>query len=108
LEKVILRNEDIRRVLMGVPKAHRHLRALIETKNGTFYVFQEATVANMVRAYVTLKTHPSIYGIELINKEYDGNLKEGYAKSQLIESRKNSQKVIEEMDKLFREFGRSG
>lgn len=102
MERVILRNEDIRRVLMGVPKAHRHLRALIETKRGAFYVFQEATVANMVRAYVTLKTHPSIYGIELINKECDEDLKEGYAKSQLIESGKGSQKVIEEMDKLLR------
>ena len=91
---------------MGVPKAHRHLRALIETKNGALYVFQEATVANMVRAYVTLKTHPSIYGIELINKEYDGDLKEGYARSQLIESGKGSQEVIEEMDKLLIEFRR--
>jgi len=66
---------------MGVPKAHRHLRVLIETKKGALYVFQGATVANMVRAYVTLKTHPSIYGSELINKDYDGGLKEGHAKS---------------------------
>jgi hypothetical protein len=102
LEKVILRNEDIRRVLMSVPRSHRHLRALIETKDGAFYVFQEATVANMVRAYVTLKTHPSIYGIELINKEYDGDLRKGYAKSQLIESGKGSREVIEELEKLLR------
>lgn len=94
---------------MGVPKAHTHLRALIETKNGAFYVFQEATVANVVRAYVTLKTHPSIYGIEMVNKEYDENVKEGYSKSQLMESGKGSQEVIEEMSKLLSvEFGRRG
>jgi len=102
LEKVILRNEDIRRVLMGVPRAHRHLRVHIETKSGALHVFQEATVANIVRVYVTLKTHPSIYGIELISKEYDGNLKEGYAKGQLVESGKGSQEVIGKMDKLLR------
>jgi len=54
----IIRNEDIETVLIGVPKGHKHLRVCMKLKDNSAMIFQEATIANILRAYVTIKTHP--------------------------------------------------
>ena len=53
----IIRNEDIETVLIGVPKGHKHLRVCMKLKDNSAMIFQEATIANILRAYVTIKTH---------------------------------------------------
>ena len=55
---MIIRNEDIVRVTAEIPEGHRHLRTTVVLADGTELVFQEAAVANIVRAYVGVKTHP--------------------------------------------------
>ena len=55
-----IRNGDVDRVLIGVPEGHKHLRLCAKLKDGFVLVFQEATVANILRAYTTIKTHPTI------------------------------------------------
>ncbi len=87
-------NEFVKRVLLGIPKGHKHLRLVIEFSGGETLIFSEATLANIVRAYVTIKTHPSISAVELrLNRVRER--KEGYAEYQLLEV-KRAQKEIEE------------
>ncbi len=98
----IVRNEDVIKALIGVPKGHKHLRVCIELKNGTTLIFQEATIANIARAYITLKTHPSVQAQELRMKTLTARQrKEGYATHQLIETPKNSNEVKTELKELL-------
>lgn len=57
---MVIRNEDIKELVTEVPEGHRHLRTTMVPQDGTEMVFQEATVANLVRAYIIVKTHPAI------------------------------------------------
>ncbi|MGC8848894.1 MAG: hypothetical protein ACP5K1_04815 [Candidatus Bathyarchaeia archaeon] len=99
--KLILRNRDVNSILMGTPKGHSHIRAIMETRYGTF-IFQEATIANLVRAYITLKTHPRTRSLKLTLKEMndEGEAKPGFAKFQLLEQETDTAEIQEEIDKL--------
>jgi len=79
-----LSNAEVREVEMSVPRGHRHLRTRICLKNGDEIVLQEATVANLVRAYVTIKTHPQKESVRLRGVELK-EMKEGFADWQLLE-----------------------
>jgi len=98
----IIRNEDVEKVLMGVPNGHKHLRICMKLKNGTFLIFQEATIANISRAYVALKTHPSLQAYELkikiLNEE---QRKEEYATHQLIETPRSSSEINAELKEIL-------
>jgi len=81
---MIIHNEDVKEVTAEIPEGHRHLRTMIVLNDGTEFVFQEATVANLVRAYLTVKTHPvkskvTLKGMSLSER------KDGYAEWQLVE-----------------------
>ena len=52
--------------------------------DGTELVFQEATIANIVRAYVSVKTHPATTRIELQGGAV-AERKEWFAEWQLLE-----------------------
>lgn len=93
------RNSDIKSVTMGIPDGHRHLRTIIETEKGNF-VFQEATIAAIVRAYTTIKTHPQIKGTRLTGKETTDR-KKGYAPYQLVETNETSEQITGEMGRIF-------
>lgn len=103
MEKVnAIRNQDIKQVLIGTPKGHKHLRVCIELKNGTKLVFQEATIANISRAYSTIKTHPHIRALELEMKATKiEQLKKGYAQHQLLETSKKHEEIEEELGTLL-------
>jgi hypothetical protein len=77
-------NEDIVEVLAEIPEGHRHIRTTVVLGDGTEFVFQEATVANIVRAYVTLKTDPVKSRVRLKGKKL-AERKQGYAEWQLVE-----------------------
>ena len=96
----IIRNKDVKRVLMGVPKGHKHYRCVIELKDGKFLIFHEAMIANIVRAYVTIKTHPQKQAIELLCKELKDK-KPGFATYQLLEAEKNENEILEELEKIL-------
>jgi len=97
--KLVLRNQDIKRVLIGAPKGHRHIRVVIETED-LVIVLQEATLANIVRAYVTVKTHPTRSAIELKQTKLE-HRKEGYAKCQLLETEKPCEEISEEISTII-------
>jgi len=99
----VIQNQDIKRVLIGTPKGHKHLRICIELKNGTNLVFQEATIANISRAYITLKTHPYIRAQELEVKVANiEKLKENYTRYQLLETSKTNETIEEELRNLVK------
>lgn len=81
---MILRNEDVVEVIAEIPEGHRHLRTTIRMQNGTELVMQEATVANIVRAYVSVKTHPQKVRVAMKGAMLESR-KEGYAEWQLLE-----------------------
>lgn len=79
-----LSNSDIQEIEIAVPPGHRHLRTVIRLQNGEEIVLQEATVANLVRGFVTVKTDPqkvsvTMKGVELTER------KQGFALWQLLE-----------------------
>ena len=79
-----IRNEDIQEVTVGIPEGHRHIRTCIVLRDGTELVFREAAVANILRAFVTVKTHPAKTFVRLTGKTMEQR-KEGYAEWQLVE-----------------------
>jgi len=94
----IIRNEDIETVLIGVPKSHKHLRVCIKLKNNSVMIFQEATIANILRAYVTIKTHPTIKAQELeMHVLGETSQKQGYALHQLLEISRSQEEIEEEL-----------
>lgn len=81
---MILRNEDIKEIIAEIPEGHKQLRTRIILQDGTDITLQEATVANIVRAYINIKTHPERQKVVLKGKRLKER-KEGYAEWQLIE-----------------------
>lgn len=100
----IIRNEDIEKVLVGVPKGHKHLRVCMKLKNNSAMILQEATIANILRAYVTIGTHPKIKAQEL--KMYvlgETSQKQGYALHQLLEISRSQEEIEEELTQFLAE-----
>ena len=82
----ILANADIAEITVATPEGHQHLRTTLTLRSGGTIVLQEATVANLVRAYVSVKTHPQKQGVRLVGREFgDGERKRGFAAWQLLE-----------------------
>ena len=80
----VVPNEEVEEVTIEVPEGHRHLRTTLRFSDGTRLALQEATVANIVRGYVTVKTHPTATRVRLAKRRVD-NPKTGYAEWQLVE-----------------------
>jgi hypothetical protein len=81
---MIIANEDVKELIAEIPEGHKHLRTTIILHNGTSFTFQEATIANLVRAYVTVKTHPQTRMVRMSGRKLT-DLKEEYAEWQLVE-----------------------
>jgi len=82
----VVANAEVVAIVMEVPPGHRHLRTVLRLRDGEELVLQEATVANLVRAYVTVKTHPQRTGIRLAGRTLEeGERKVGFADWQLLE-----------------------
>ncbi len=77
-------NEDVSEAFVEVPAGHKHIRTRILLQDGSELIFQEATIANIVRAYITLKTDPSKTAVRMKGRKI-GDRKKGYAEWQLIE-----------------------
>jgi len=79
-----IRNEDIKEVLVEIPEGHKHIRTKITLQDDTELVLQEAAIANITRAYITVKTHPQKESVKLKGRELTDK-KDGYADWQLLE-----------------------
>ncbi len=81
---MIIANEEVKELIVETPAGHKHLRTTITLHDGRSLTFQEATIANLVRAYITVKTHPQLTKVSLSGGRLDVR-KEGYAEWQLVE-----------------------
>jgi hypothetical protein len=81
---MVIANEDIKELVAEVPVGHKHLRTTITLQDGRSFTFQEATVANLVRAYITVRTHPQRAKVRMSGRTLDDR-KDGYAEWQLVE-----------------------
>jgi hypothetical protein len=79
-----IHNEDIKELTAEIPEGHKHLRTTIVPQDDKEFVFQEATIANLVRAYIMVKTHPVKRKVTLKGKSLPER-KNGYAEWQLVE-----------------------
>ncbi len=96
----MIRTWDVKRVLLGVPEGHKHLRAFIQLKDGEVIALQEATIAAIFRGYIEIKTHPVKEAVELLGKEIpEAERKQEFASWQLIESEEKDAK--EKIKKLI-------
>ena len=82
---MVISNEDIKRVIVEIPEGHKHIRTTIILMDGTEFTFQEATIANLVRAYIIVKTHPVTNSVTM-KGERIARRKDGYAEWQLLEA----------------------
>jgi len=86
MRRRVVSNVEVVAIEVEVPAGHRHLRTVLRLQDGEELVLQEATVANLVRAYVTVKTHPQRSGIRLAGRFLDeAERKTGFADWQLLE-----------------------
>lgn len=81
---LLLRNRHVARVIVGIPDGHEHIRARIESDAGDIVTLQEATLAAIVRAYLSVSTHPQRKAVELRSMAVEAS-KEGFAAHQLME-----------------------
>jgi len=81
---MIIHNEDIKELTAEIPEGHKHLRTTIVLQDDTELVFQEAAIANLVRAYIMVKTHPVKRKVTLKGKRLSEK-KDGYAEWQIVE-----------------------
>jgi len=88
---LFIRNRDLRRIIIGVPKGHAHKRIVMELVNGLI-VLHEATVENLVRAFIEVEMHPFRRAIVLEGRELERR-KEGYSKYQLLEVEMSDEEV---------------
>jgi len=72
----------------------------MELEDGEILLLSEATVANIVRAYVNVKTHPQKRAIEMISEELS-EVKDGYAPFQLLESERDAGEIERELAELL-------
>jgi hypothetical protein len=82
---MIVSNEEVKSVIVEIPDGHRHLRTTIVLQDGREFTFQEATIANLVRAYINVKTHPVHTGVRLTGQRMTVR-KDDFAEWQLLES----------------------
>jgi len=82
--KRVISNDEVVRVVIALPEGHQHIRTTIVLADGTELVFQEATMANIVRGFVNIKTHPRQALVYLEGQSLETR-KPGYAAWQLLE-----------------------
>jgi hypothetical protein len=82
---MVIANEEIKELIIEVPEGHQHLRTTLVLQDGSEITLQEATVANLARAYITVKTHPARSGLRLQGRR-PASRKYGFAEWQLLET----------------------
>ncbi|MGC8953589.1 MAG: hypothetical protein ACP5N5_02590 [Desulfurococcus sp.] len=93
----IYRNEDVEEIVACIPEGHRHVRLILKL-NDQIIILQEATVAAIVRAYLNIALHPTRKYIRLV-KRCLSDLKQGFAKTQLMEESEDNKCLDIPLDK---------
>ncbi len=97
----IYHNEDVEKIVAGIPDKHYHVRFAIYFKDQVI-VLQEAIVAALVRAYAYTAIHPLRRGVILEGKNLSKDEKKhGFAYYQLIEKPRSEDEAVETITRLL-------
>lgn len=98
-------NEQIERLLVGVPTGHQHIRAALQLQGETL-LLQEATIANLCRAYLRVSTEPrpDAQALEL-RADAGSSRRAGFALHQLLETDRPASEVADELARLLERGG---
>ncbi len=78
---------DVLALEVAVPPGHRHLRAVLELRDGREVELQEAALAALVPAYISIKTAPLRQRSRLVGRSLGQDEgKPGFALWQLLET----------------------
>lgn len=91
--------EDVEECLLAVPRCHRHLRLALRYGDEVL-ILPEAVVAVVVRAYLTVQTHPQRRAIHLVAREVP-NAKHGFAARQLLEQETPDEEIEKRLHDLL-------
>jgi hypothetical protein len=74
----------------------------MKLRNKSTMVFQEATIANILRAYTTVKTQPIIRA-QILNicKTGESSRKQEYAIHQLLETNTDPERIAQELKEIL-------
>ncbi len=98
----VIRNQDVKRLLVGTPSRNEDIYAIFELDN-EFLIFQSATIHNLERGFDWVYQHPKLTSIEMVtHKLAEKERKEGYEEYQLLETSKAEKDVQKEIDALFK------
>ena len=97
---LVIRNEDLEWILIGIPEGHTHIRTILNIKGLPYLILQQATVSGLIRGFLNVLLHPLKRGIKL-QRASVSNQKSGYAKNQLLELNVSERKVLEEISKIL-------
>ncbi len=101
MEKVIrLSSQNVMQLLFGIPENHQHCRLVLKTDQSGTLVLSEALVAAIVRAYATIKTHPTRSGIEMTATLISDG-KPDFASWQLLETDKPDSDIQREISSFL-------
>jgi 16S rRNA G1207 methylase RsmC len=76
----------------------------VKPKNKRIFIFQEATIANILRAYITIKTDPTVQAKELKIKTLTAQQqKKDYAVHQLLETPRKDKEIEKQLSQLLKE-----
>jgi hypothetical protein len=95
-----LSTDAVDRLLFAIPATHKHYRLALITRENECLILSEAVVAAVVRAYVGIKTHPLLTGIEMTSVTLPSP-KEDFANHQLLETEKSSAAIQAELLELL-------
>ncbi len=98
--RISIRNRDVDRVLIGVPRGHKHKRVILKLRNGSIIILHEATAENLARAMVEVEMHPSREAISLRGRELDIR-KQDYDKYQLLEEDLPEDLIVDEITEII-------
>ncbi len=97
----IYRNEDVEEIVMAIPRGHYHVRGMLKLRDQVI-VLQEATLAAIARAYLSIILHPTRRGVILKRKHLSRNgRKPGYAEYQLIEVPNSEEEAVKIIDEVL-------
>ncbi len=95
-------NECVKKVVIGIPRDHLHVRAVIELCDQSI-VLHEATIAAIARAFLEVVLHPVKKAVKLELKRVEKDKKPFYAEYQLLEVEEDEHRVVEELEKVLKE-----
>uniref|UniRef100_A0A7C3SKY7 Uncharacterized protein n=1 Tax=Thermofilum pendens TaxID=2269 RepID=A0A7C3SKY7_THEPE len=102
----VYRNDEVKRVVAFIPRGHAHVRLLLELRDQAI-ILNEATLAAITRAYLSVLLHPLRKAVEMRLVRLPER-KALYAEYQLLETERSEDEVLAEAEEIWQRATGSG